>query len=204
MKPKVLQAIRWVMPSAAVLLTTGFICNAQLQLDAAKEKKDRAEKALAAAEEARDQILNMGNRNRFAAQPVTPTEEAKFLDGLKRHVNASGASIIKWTSTSTTYMPPEPDDGNPQTAKGADPVLVGLSKVTSQLTLAGDYASLRSFLHNIAASPRLYTFSDVRWTRDRHGCLLALNLSRYIAPAASNDSALTVASAGHPQFEVVK
>ncbi len=200
MKPKVLRAIRWIMPSAGVIISTIVLCNSQLKLDEAKAKKDGAEKALAAAEQAREQALNMGNRSRFAAEAVTPNEEAKFLDGLKRHVNASGASIIKWTSKTDTYMPALENESKP----GADPVLVGLTRVTSQLSLSGEYETLRAFLHAISKSHRLYTFQDIRWNRERGACLLSLSLSRYVAPPAEDSSALTVASARNGSIEVVK
>jgi hypothetical protein len=204
MKPNVLRALRWIMPSLGVVIATVILCSAQLHLDAAKAKKQRAEAALAAAEEAREQIISMGDRNRFATEPVSPTEEAKFLDGLKRHVAASGAAIIKWTSSMETYLPPAEGDASASTASTTDPVLAGLTRVTSELTLAGQYSQLRSFLHGISKSPRLYTLSEIRWNRERNECQLSLNLSRYLAPQAEEQSAMTVASAHTGSTEILK
>jgi hypothetical protein len=169
---------KYVLPLACIGVSAWLIYDGQTQLVRSKANHEQARLTLTAAQDAQLALDRLGDSKPILSERESPTEEARFLTGLRRHASMNGATVLKWSSTTETY---KKDPKLPEN----DP-LEGLTRVTSHIAVVGSYPSLQKFLQSISASRRFYTFSDVRWTRDAAGNRLALSLTRFVEPASEN------------------
>ncbi len=172
--------IRYVLLLACVGLSSWLIIDGQAQVATAKTKYDDARRELSAVQDAHQALNRLGVSRRKISEPETATEEARFLAGLRAHAKKQRASVTKLSSTTEAYRE---DPERPQNKE-----LVGLTRVTSHLTVVGPYASLYKFLESISSSQRLYVFSDLKWSRDTTGNKLSVSITRYVQPSSENIS----------------
>ena len=175
---------------------------ARLQL--AKAELVEASAGLAQSQVTLDLARRQSAISRFyAAAPADPAEQTVFIDDLRRRAQAAGVNVVSWRAITSPVKPAPPANSDGTTSlTPEEELLKGVDRVSSELTLQGPTARLRSFLGGFPRSDRLYTVSAVTWERapnDAPGTRLALTVSRYVtaplAPAsAPAEGAATVPS----------
>ncbi len=171
---------KYFLPLACIGVSAWLIFDGQAQVAKAQENRASAQQELTVAQDAHLALDRLGDSKPVLSEPESAAEEARFLSGLRRHAALQGAAILKWSSTTEVYK----EDAKMPEHKA----LVGLTRVTSHLSAVGSYASLYKFLQSISSSQRLYTFSDIRWTRDSAANRLTFSLTRYVEPASQTSS----------------
>ncbi|MEZ0325262.1 MAG: hypothetical protein ACAH95_05105 [Fimbriimonas sp.] len=170
--------IKLVLLPACVGVSAWLIYDGQHQVVQAKADHDAALEQFTAMQAADKAVSRLGTTTKKVAEPESSAEEARFLAGLRKHARLQGASISKLSSTTETYRE------DPTLPSSKD--LVGLTRISSHVTVVGPYASLYKFLESISSSQRLYVLSDMRWSRGSEGNTLALSITRYVQPASEN------------------
>jgi hypothetical protein len=178
------RVLGWALPLVCMAVAAVLIIRQNSALQEANGKLLDAQRAETMAAAAKDLADKQSGKMRFAAAPATQNEESKFLDGLKIHAAAAGVKITRWNSRAgSTTAPAE--------AAEADPALHGITKRSGDLTLNGSFEAIRSFLVGMSQTNRLYTFSDMRWSRNEKGLELTTTISRYVEPSSTQMAAET-------------
>jgi Tfp pilus assembly protein PilO len=61
-----------------------------------------------------------------------------------------------------------------------DKTLTGVKKIYAELSVGGSYANIRAFLRDFENSQRMYTISNVKWSRTDSATELGVVLARYV------------------------
>jgi hypothetical protein len=186
------QVIRLYVPGLCIALAIGGLVVQSRKIGEAEERHAKAQKFLSDAIVERDQVLQNPAQKRYAAAEQQPFEESEFIKDIRRRAGGQGATIVKWTAGEAaaprTYANP---DGKAETSSEteADPALANITTVASQLTVSGNYDSLRRFLGDLVSADRLYTINNVNWNRADDATELSFSLTRYTSTASAPGAA---------------
>lgn len=176
----------WLIPGLCMVFAVLVLFNQTGALKEAQRVRDEASLDVTAAALKKTEVDAQVDERRFAAADANDMEQTLFLTDLRKRVNQSGAEITNWTSQVAQYRDPTTAASTGNTAVAADPkdaaLLTNITRVSSTLTLSGPYGAIRSFLEGIQRSDRLFTLSNVNWSRSPENTKLILTISRYVAP----------------------
>ncbi|MFN8221336.1 MAG: hypothetical protein U0S12_14535 [Fimbriimonadales bacterium] len=167
----------WLIPIACMTGGSLAIYTQYQRLETAKSAMAQAQVELDQAQSAYLAAQRAEIETRYAAQAETIDEEAAFLRDLRKRAVENGVTIVKWTAVTTPASPPPVTDQKEE--KKADP-LKDIKRVSSDLVMEGPYGSMRKFVQGLLESDRLYTTSNLRWTRsDDGGTVMSVTIARY-------------------------
>lgn len=168
----------WFIPIACMTGGSLAIYTQYQRLETAKSAMAQAQVELDQAQSAYLAAQRAEIETRYAAQAETIDEEAAFLRDLRKRAVENGVTIVKWTAVTTPASPPPPVTDQKEEKK-ADP-LKDIKRVSSDLVMEGPYGSMRKFVQGLLESDRLYTTSNLRWTRsDDGGTVMSVTIARY-------------------------
>lgn len=188
------------MPVAFILFALGTVYFQSRRLNETTDSVKRAEKKL--------EVLNKSIKE-YAAQPegeklptvaATQEEDTRFLEGLKKVAQETGAELVKWTST----VRPAGTEGVVVPGSAPPPELKGVKEVVGDLEVYGDYAAVRAFVQRLETGSRLVNMSNITWRRGlQSGTRLQLTVIRYVTEStagseATGGSLVTRSSGGTP------
>ncbi|MBS1708392.1 MAG: hypothetical protein JSS65_06670 [Armatimonadetes bacterium] len=183
--------IGWVVPLLCVAGAGVVIYNRQNELLATDSKQKAAEQQFQLVVTEKAQVMAEPQDLRFAAAPAQPLEEARFIDELRKRATLNRVTIVSWTSSSATFGAREQSAlTSSQFSEEEAKAISGVTRITCDLKLKGDYLALRAFIHGISGEDRLLTLNKVTWTRSQEGSDLSLSLSRYTIAEAPSIPAL--------------
>jgi hypothetical protein len=190
----------WVIPGICIALAGWIIYHQDRVFQGAIAARNQANIELEEAVHQKVVIDSMPAERRFAAADDVPIEESSFLTYLKARAAAHGVTLASWNSQTIEYG--KANQGVVQDQQLAS-ILKGIRKVSSTLSLTGTYGSLRALIGDIEASDRLFTLSNLAWTRSKGGTSLTMVIARYVAPkkpsaAAPKAVALSQGVTGNP------
>lgn len=104
----------------------------------------------------------------------SPVEQPDFIDVLRSRAEVSHVTLIRWANSSGPV--------SPGATGGASPMPAEVSSINCTIESAGTYNDLRHFLYSLQDAPRLFTLSDMVWSRNDKWPITTLkfNLARYI------------------------
>jgi len=170
----------WVIPIFCMALACGVVLRQNVAFQVASSARDAANRHVEKASTAYQDAKKAPDATYFAAAADTPTEQAEFLNGLRKILSSEGVVLRDYNSQVLIYGK---DRGVGPTDPGVLALLKGIEKRTCTLSLTGPYAGLRNVLEKLELSERLYTIGNVSWTRTDKGILLTLVVGRYVEPA---------------------
>lgn len=170
--------VGWAVPLFCIALAAFLIFRQHAAAQQASTDLVAAQQDEAAATAAKEEAERSSGTMRFAAAAPNTTEEPKFLDGLRAQAALAGIKISRWSSQAEPASTAAPD-----AAPNENSPLKNIVKIRGQISLAGPYSGIRTFLAALDRSNRLYTFSDMRWSRKEKGDLeLTATITRYVDP----------------------
>jgi hypothetical protein len=104
----------------------------------------------------------------------SPAEQPDFIDMLRTRADHSHISLSRWANAAAP---------NPGTnADGTSAMPTDVSAINCSIEAVGRYNDLRHFLYSLQDAPRLFTLSDMVWSRNDKWPITALkfSLSRYV------------------------
>jgi hypothetical protein len=180
MTPERVRLVSRLVPGFCLLVSAVLIVSRHSAFTAAARAESRLAADLQTAQEEAEAAKRITREARVTCVPRTPGEETAFLLDMRHRAQACGVSIVRWTSRSTDYAPKEGE--TPTTDQKA---VLGVTKVSCDIGLAGSYPALRALLTDLGQSDRLLTLSRIEWGRTEKGSELSMSLSRYLAPKES-------------------
>jgi hypothetical protein len=186
----VYRILGWLVPSLCILGSARVIYNCNQEFRAATADQLRVHTDLQLAQATKAGVDRQPAGSQFAAATMNPMEETLFLNDLRNRARTTGAIIAKWTSKATIYTDTPTLAYDATTAR----LLNGITKVDCDLTLTGDYHSVRTLIQGLLGSHRLFTIDNAAWTRADSGTQLTLSLGRYVSPPAKNATTPSTAS----------
>lgn len=179
----------WAIPIVSFALAAALCVDRHAAFSAAVRRTRALESELSQAYAREDAMGGLKKAARFACAKRSPKEESVFFTGLRRHAALADVTIVRLRSQSETLGDDKGLAGGPPPAatpvgkESPETVIKGVTRVGCQLVLDGSYPALRRFLQGLWKSDRLYTMSDVTWSRAPSGTEMTLTLNRYLAPA---------------------
>jgi Tfp pilus assembly protein PilO len=144
------------------------------RLQGANVEVNLAKADVAKAAEQRQQADAAAEDPRFAASEGSSAEEMMFVDGLRREAELQGLQIraIGGSMLSKLELP--------QASKEAQAQVENMKEVATNITVAGPYLGIRSFLRNVVNTDRLCNLRSLKWSRTATGPECSVTLARYI------------------------
>jgi len=173
----------WAIPLFCIALAGFLIWSGYSRLGSANLSLSAAQMSVQSASLARDEAEKKSGQARFAAVPLTQTEEPKFLNGLRDHAATRSIKINRWlghpASAPGEISPVAMGTQDPATL---DPAIKSIIRVSGDLTIQGTYENIRNFLGDLSSSNRLYLLSDLKWARKDDLVELTVTVTRFLDP----------------------
>ena len=200
MKMDPFRMLGWAVPTVCMAVAAILIFRQNGALQDAQSKRNHAEQLAQSATMEKSMVDRQEVEHRYAAADASSIEEPLFLEDLRSRARQCGVTIASWTSQAKQYGGADSPSGQVASSGGADAnLLKGITKISCSLSLAGQYSALRTFLEGLTRSDRLYTVSDVNWSRAEEGTTLTVTLARYVGPpTAAPDNSNSRAPGGSP------
>lgn len=136
-------------------------------------------------------IKEMDARPPLTVIPVilqSPVEQPDFIDVLRSRAEGTHVTLSKWANAAA----PANNGGTPAPASEANPGATRslpqeVSTINCTIEVTGQYNDLRHFLYSLQDAPRLFTLSDMVWSRNNKWpeTTLKFNLARYVTLSGS-------------------
>ncbi len=194
-----MRILGWLAPTLCIGVAASIAFVQHRSLQEAQGSLQLAQAAVQEATAAKEQLDAAGDETRYAAAGMGPYEESAFLNDLRSRAAACQVEIRRWDSRFRSFGSETNDETKDPEEEKRQEKLKGITRISSDLTLAGSYSGVRKFLGGMVASPRLFTLSNVKWSRqDTGGTELLVTVSRYVEPAKASDAVVSLdpASAG--------
>ncbi len=168
----------WLIPVACCATSGWLVFQANLAFRNSNEVRNRAHIEAQQALQQRKLIDGLPTERRYATVVNSPTEDYSFATYFKQSAQACGVTLSNWT-VQTTDMGKESASAK---ALNADPLMKGIEKIDTSVTLTGPYNRLRSLVSLLESSDRLFALSNLVWIRTPDGTSLTMSISRYVTP----------------------
>jgi hypothetical protein len=134
--------------------------------------------------------------NRIPTEPFAPKEQVDFLNTLRAYADATRVKLVNWTNA-TPLAPISPSNPAADSQEPGSTLPRGVIPIGSAVVISGTYANVRDFLYYLLRSPRLFSMTDLRWSRSEQypNTTVSFTLTRYVTrpgdnvPAAGGSSA---------------
>jgi hypothetical protein len=106
---------------------------------------------------------------------LSPSEQPDFIDLLRSRAEVNHTSLTRWANAAGSGSSPGAVSG------GANPLPADVGAINCSIEVTGKYNDLRHFLYSLQDGPRLFTLSDMAWSRNGTWPITTLkfNLARY-------------------------
>lgn len=171
-----------------MLLAVGVIFKQTGSLREVQAKRDLALQEVETAKLIKVKLDAQGLERKYAATEASDMEQTLFLNDIRARATKFSAVITNWKMLAEEYGSTA-NDGKAVT--NADPksaeLLKGITRISSTLSVSGDYNAIRGFLGDLVASDRLYNLSRVSWNRSKDprstSTDVIVTVARYVAPS---------------------
>lgn len=180
-----------------VLLGSGWLTMYQLRrmrdLDA---QRRQVEQSIAITQNSIASLEALPPLNRIPTEPFAPKEQVDFLNTLRAYADATRVRLVNW-SNATPLAPLSTTSPATDTMEPKNALPRGVIPIGSAVVISGTYANVREFLYYLLRSPRLFSLTDLRWSRsDQYpNTTVSFTLTRYVtrpgdsAPAGGTTNA---------------
>ena len=136
------------------------------------------------------EMKNQPLQGKVAVVPPVANEQSLFLNMLRGFAIGSRVQLVKYENKPVAAPPPPPVSSSTDTKTEAKPTGLppGVTALTSNVEVAGDYQALRQFMYQLWHAPRLYNTIDLKWMREQQRgrqeevlpTRLSFTLTRYV------------------------
>jgi hypothetical protein len=172
------RTLGWATPIGCIMLAGIALFIQSKRLSEANTAVALARTAVDKAMTDRKSAVAAESDHRYGAADASTAEELSFIDELRRQASHQGLEIKSLGASMVTSLDRTQSDAEDQKK------LEGLKEVSTNITLAGDYFRLRSFLWSVTTQNRLCNVRALKWERTDTGNELSVTLARYIKVAA--------------------
>lgn len=178
------RVLGWMIPGICMAGAVLVTYRQSQSLTEAQREREAAIGEVVAANKLRESLLSLGKERRYAAVVGDESEQTQFLGDLKARAAQNGVVIKSWsTQVDALGKPAELSTSGTVSDGEKDELLTGLIRIRSNLTVAGQFSNIQVFLRELIQSDRLFTLSNVNWTRVSDETNLAVTISRYVTDA---------------------
>jgi hypothetical protein len=170
----------WLLPvlciigaTVALIIQFGRVIGAQLNFAKAD---DDVKKAIALNSKSKD----ITQYQRRIGPMDGPTEETRFVSDLNSIAKIHNVTLLKLSSRAQAFGAGVLDSRGYRYTLEDDKTLTGVKKIYAELSVGGSYANIRAFLRDFENSQRMYTISNVKWSRTDSATELGVVLARYV------------------------
>jgi|GEM_PF-2650478 hypothetical protein len=170
----------WLLPvicivaaTVALIIQFGRVIGAQLNFAKADEE---VKKAIALNSKSKD----ITQYQRRIGPMDGPTEETRFVSDLNTIAKIHNVTLLKLSSRAQAFGAGVLDSRGYRYTLDDDKTLTGVKKIYAELSVGGSYANIRAFLRDFENSQRMYTISNVKWSRTDSATELGVVLARYV------------------------
>jgi hypothetical protein len=122
-------------------------------------------------------IKDLDSKPPISVVPVilqSPAEQPDFIDMIRSRAEQNHVSLTRWANAAVSGSSPGAGKGSSLPAE--------VSAINCSIESAGTYNDLRHFLYSLQDGPRLFTLSDMVWSRNDKWpiTMLKFNLARYV------------------------
>lgn len=204
------QMVLYMAPIVALLAGGIVWMNQQHRLTLLKNERETTQKEINTVQAQLKQAGSQLASKRYPTDEANPQEQSKFLDLLRRCALESSVEITNWKNTvAGGDAAPTPNgaglpSSTPKPSGEARKLPEGISMVTSNVEVRGQFTKVRDFLYRLQLNPRLLSVHRARWTRDAKypNTVAEFTLSRYVhQPSANPEIPEDVTTAVHHEDE---
>ena len=172
------RVLGWMIPIICTATSGWFIYREHNNFDLAGEARNKARIEAQQIVQEKKLIDTLPDEQKYATVVASASEEYTFVTNLRAMAIKCGVKVSSWSSDAVDAPRDNKD------SKNADPLLKGIVKIPTSLTLVGPYSTLRSMISTLENSDRLLTLSNLYWARQSNDMTsLSLTVTRYVVPA---------------------
>jgi len=171
------RVLGWLIPVLCSGASGWFVYQRNLELGTVSATRNQARIDVQKATEQKKQIEGLPVERRYATVNDSPSEEYTFITYLKTSAVMCGVTLTNLTSQSA-------DPKNDPAAKenAADPLMKGIDRRDTIITMNGSYGNLRNMISTLETSDRLFALSNLTWTRTESATSVTVDVTRYVIP----------------------
>jgi hypothetical protein len=152
-----------VVPLGSAMIALFLVMFQVRRLHEFEEERTRTTTQMSQLEKQIREMKSQPQRAKVAVVPPVSNEQSLFLNMIRRFAISSRVQLVKYENKPA----PSPLSADAKTSAKPTGLPAGVTALSSNVEVAGDYQALRQFMYKLLRAPRLYNTTDLKWMREQ-------------------------------------